>query len=1109
MMYTDSKKGFKLGYIQPEGKLTEQDHTNLEWLKSLENFEAVTLLYSSDFNRNSLNNIDIIWIDIVSEETYNNIRDNSEFADIIRDYYDSGGKLFLSNYAAFLPEIAGIETVKPAIRTLEIRESGYGRKYGFQSYRGHPVFKELFGGTCVIDKDVDTIENRIGYFDGSSPAEGKVIGVEKTYVYIHPQNKIMIEYTGKNAKIISAGAFIDLGTTNLKDKSQKQLILNIFDYLSGSIDQAKTFWEKGFESVYPFKVEGFSLSEKVNSMISTEANSSLLLTKDRTEDCFLDLAGRRMMLIAKESGGIHEVWSYPFRILKNLETGIIIDSKVLWLNKLESSLEVRPESIKRTYQLKDNILEEITFVSIDKPGGVTQFRLEKPDNLRMIIKFNTDLRFMWPYDSGALGDIFSSVDKNTGTVHIRDESGDFYCIYGISTKSLDIMSGNSDIYLRNNNLASRGSSNEFASTGFLFELGEQNEFTAKFTFSGSNTGKVSVYECYNSLHSDPYKEYLAAVEHFRDLLKRFTVIESPDENFNSGYKWALIGTDKFFAETPGVGCGLLAGIGNSESGWGGGHEVSGRPGYAWYFGRDAAWSGFAVNNYGHFEIVKEQLKLFEKYQDISGKTYHELSTSGVVHYDAADATPMYIMLTAHYLRSSGDIEFIEDIWPSIKKAIDYIYSTDFNGDGLIENFRVGHGWIEGGPLYPPLTTLYLAGLWAQTLCEISYMSEILGKSNLSRKYNEDHDEVKRIIHEKFWNEDSEFYNFSLNIDGTTEPEKTVMPAVLMDFKLLPYRDVQNILNEFAGSRFSADWGIRILRNDSKHYNPVSYHSGTVWPLYTGWTALAEYNYGRSQTAFRHVMNNLNVYKDWTLGYVEEVLHGDIYMKHGVCPHQCWSETNILYPLISGMLGYEPDAPRGKARISPRLPADWDFTVINNLWIGESSFSFEMQRKKRKIEYIFQLNKGENVNIELFPEILLGMKVKKVKINGKNIGSLKRCDTGLSERPVEFLLSKRSVISFDYSGGIAVTTENIHPSPGDKTKEIKVIDYRITDNTLIIDVECCMAGNNEIIVLFNNSEIIEISGAVITNRDRKKYTLKIASDTQVYSKKQVKLNLNSC
>ena len=127
-----------------------------------------------------------------------------------------------------------------------------------------------------------------------------------------------------------------------------------------------------------------------------------------------------------------------------------------------------------------------------------------------------------------------------------------------------------------------------------------------------------------------------------------------------------------------------------------------------------------------------------------------------------------------------------------------------------------------------------------------------------------------------------------------------------------------MLNEFASNNFTADWGCRIVGEDSKHFHPRGYHTGSVWPLYTGWVALAEYKYGNHIQGYSHLMNNINVYKHWAKGFIEEVLHGGEYKPNGVCAHQCWSETMAVQPLIEGMLGLEVDANLNALKLSPAV-----------------------------------------------------------------------------------------------------------------------------------------------------------------------------------------------
>ena len=46
-------------------------------------------------------------------------------------------------------------------------------------------------------------------------------------------------------------------------------------------------------------------------------------------------------------------------------------------------------------------------------------------------------------------------------------------------------------------------------------------------------------------------------------------------------------------------------------------------------------------------------------QDVTGKVPHEVTTSGLAHYDAADSTPLYLLLAGRYASWTGDLAFLE------------------------------------------------------------------------------------------------------------------------------------------------------------------------------------------------------------------------------------------------------------------------------------------------------------------------------------------------------------------------------------------------------------------------------------------------------------------
>jgi glycogen debranching enzyme len=73
---------------------------------------------------------------------------------------------------------------------------------------------------------------------------------------------------------------------------------------------------------------------------------------------------------------------------------------------------------------------------------------------------------------------------------------------------------------------------------------------------------------------------------------------------------------------------------------------------------------------------------------------------------------------------------------------------------------------------------------------------------------------------------------------------------------------------------ATDWGTRIISNQSKLYDPLSYHYGSVWPLFTGWASMGAYAYGRPHVGYQALMANALLTYTSSLGYVTELLSGD-------------------------------------------------------------------------------------------------------------------------------------------------------------------------------------------------------------------------------------------
>jgi hypothetical protein len=1041
-----------IGYLTISGNLSGEDSAVVAWLAGERMFSPKILDASCDPLDSP--GVDIVWIHVPDSASWTGWVRLAEKLRPMGAFYRNGGRLLCTGYGAMVPNLVGIESEKPDIRPLGITDDWLFDQKGFQGFRGHPVYDGFFGGVFTWDTNVDTIVHRVGYFGSRFPREGKVVGIEKSDVTLESDNKLLIEYSGGNGKAIAIGAYICFSRPNARAPHLRRFMRNTLGYIAGNGSSVRpTYWLKSENRPRPFGVTTSPLPPS-RSGLRHLPESGLLISRGKPGNEFYDLAGRRALVMGREDGGIDELWVHPLRVVRDFRTGLVDGDSIRWLSDLPVSIAVRPESFTRTYITGMGLLKEVVFPSYRRGGALVHY--EWGDGIRgsaLIVTFRSDLRWMWPYDEKALGDLYYGYDDGMHALHVKDLSGDFYSLIGGSVPPRSSLSGQFErIRLESGRLKGDTSRVNQVFHASVYDLDSSRARTLNVAIVGTDLGMERALADYRALLRDPGGEYAALVSHYRSLLERTVTVESPDTEFNTRWNWTIVGVDRFIAETPRLGTALLAGFSTVDRGWDGGHSISGRPGYAWYFGRDAEWSGFAIDDYGDFPTVRRQLEFFQKFQDITGKIFHEVSTSGVVHFDASDATPLYVILAAHYLRASGDREFIRASWPHVKKAMDFLYSTDTDGDLLIENTNFGHGWVEGGKLWPVHTEFYLAGLWAEALEDASAMATLVGAKDLAARYGGDALAVRKKVDAEFWNPAARFYSYGKLKDGSYNTEPTVLPAPVMYFGWLDDAKVLPVLNRYAGDSFSSDWGTRIVSDASPLFSPGGYHYGAVWPLFTGWTALAEYEYGNSPQAFSHMTDNMEITDHWAAGFVQEVLNGSVYKPSGVCPHQCWSETNILHPGIHGMIGWRPRGTENSAALAPRFPVNWGRVRVRNLRVGPSAVNMSFERKNHALVYRLVLGAGRPVTVDFTPEIPAGMEIKKVTVNGREVPVPVGLRRGLIAPPVRLMLRDTSEVRLTYSGGVGVIPVITHPVPGDSSKGFRFIRASLDGLDYGIDVE---------------------------------------------------------
>ena len=153
-----------------------------------------------------------------------------------------------------------------------------------------------------------------------------------------------------------------------------------------------------------------------------------------------------------------------------------------------------------------------------------------------------------------------------------------------------------------------------------------------------------------------------------------------------------------------------------------------------------------------------------------------------------------------------------------------------------------------------------------------------------------------------------------------------------------------MLQQWASTDFATDWGTRAVSDHDPKFDPISYHRGSIWPLFTGWTAVAQYRAGRPLAGWDSLRRNVDLTWAQDPGAVTELLSGRFYEPLGrSTTHQLWSSAMVLAPALREVLGFELDAPAHTLLVHPHLPPAWDEASAEHVHVGDAEFRVREQR----------------------------------------------------------------------------------------------------------------------------------------------------------------------
>jgi hypothetical protein len=270
----------------------------------------------------------------------------------------------------------------------------------------------------------------------------------------------------------------------------------------------------------------------------------------------------------------------------------------------------------------------------------------------------------------------------------------------------------------------------------------------------------------------------------------------------------------------------------------------------------------------------------------------------------------------------------------------------------MDNTRAGLGAVETGTLRSTdvLTDVYLAAAWTEATKGAARMARALGELDFAREAEAAHERARSALNRRFLDEDRPGIAFALLRNGSRQHAVTAWPAVGLSRGLFDSdrASVTAALDALASSDLGADWGARMLARTSALYHHESYNNGAVWPFLSGFAALALYEQGRPRAAWSYIEATKSLTFLEGRGYVPELLSGDrLKALDAAVPHQLFSTSGLVTPLIRGLVGHRP------GRLAPKIPAGWTELRVQNLRDG-GLFDLEWERRNQSNDAVERL-----------------------------------------------------------------------------------------------------------------------------------------------------------
>jgi hypothetical protein len=725
--------------------------------------------------------------------------------------------------------------------------------------------------------------------------------------------------------------------------------------------------------------------------------------------------------------GVLEGWVYPVKIFHDFSLAFQLEGQptIYSGEQLVRAVRIRPHSVDLQYSAERFTVTETLFTPHGEAGFVILLEAKTTTPLRVYVRFRPDLNLMWPGSIGGQSIIWNQEKR---WMEMSEPSGKFSALVG-SPAAVGSTAVGYHSYLSNDQPYEQ------------IELHLDTETTKQdyvpIIVAGGIRNEYQPSATYGRILKDLPELYAESAKHYVDLDARGPLVSTPDPLVNQAIRWSRVSLDQLTVCNPDLGCGFVSGYGSSGTGT--------RPMYAWYFDEPNI-SERAFVETGLSEEMREAFRFIQKFQRDDGQIPHEISQSaGTMEwfkdypyaYIHSDTALWYLVAMGHFYRFTGDLTFLTESWPSIRKAYAYLLSTLKAENGLPQIPPDQWGSMETAGV--AVQDSAMGGEWIAAVRSVAELAEVMHDSALVQECAQREKLASDSLERLFWSPALAYYDYGIGKSGEKVTYLNPTIAYSAWFGSLPAEHARAVLERLAGAQFLSDWGERSMSLEDARFDETSYQVGSAWPFFTVAPIVASYRYHNAVQAFTTWMSMVRLRMFNARGAMPESLSGTYYrlLDNGV-PHQMFSELLAMPVLVEGVLGLQLDVASGVLRLTPHLPPQWPELALRKFPFGQGQVSVELHQEPGRLTASLSAIGASPFTLEYSPALPAGATVESVQRDGKSI-PFQVEDTGSDVHVhVSLRAVSKSSIEVRYHGGIEADVPWQPLLEGDTSRNLHVL-----------------------------------------------------------------------